>query len=82
MKPIIEKLSPYADLLEDGRGGFRDSVAADFRKGRLPRGGGFYIMIDILAKYAGRRNSNAYIAEYNKLEKFFEDLQTKIEKEN
>jgi len=48
MKPIID----LADDLEDGKGGFRDSVARDLRRGTLPSPRGVEIVIDILGQPA------------------------------
>jgi hypothetical protein len=61
--PIIELLTPIADELEDGRGGFCDSVANDLRRGNLPTPNACAIVADILAKHAGRRTSDAYKTE-------------------
>lgn len=61
-------LAPLAEGLEDGKGGFRDSVADGLRKGELPKGRGLDIMVDILAKNAGRRNSKAYEAEVTRID--------------
>jgi hypothetical protein len=61
--PIIELLTPIAEDLEDGRGGFCDSVARDLRRGDLPSPNGCAIVAEILGKAAGRRNSAAYKAE-------------------
>lgn len=44
------------------------SIADDIERGNLPRGRGRYIMLDILAKHAGRRGSSAYDAEYDRWE--------------
>ena len=55
--PVIALLEPLADDLEDGRGGFRDSIARDLRRGNIPAGNGRSITTEILAKQAGRRNS-------------------------
>lgn len=62
-----ELLAPLADFMVDGKGGFCDSVGEGLRNGELPRGRGINIMIDILAKRAGRRNSKAYNAEYDRV---------------
>lgn len=62
-----ESLKPIAEVLADGRGGFRDSIAADMKRGQLPRGRGEDIVMDICAKMAGRRNSKAYNAEYDRI---------------
>lgn len=75
LKPIIEALSPYANQLEDGNGGFRDSVARDLRNGHIPSGRGFFIMLDILAKQAGRSSSRAYQNRYNDLIDFFKQFE-------
>ena len=72
--PTIAALAPYVDLLADGNGGFRDSVADDLRRGELPSGRGFLIMLDILAKNKGRANSKAYVTERDRLEEFFNGL--------
>lgn len=62
-KPIAALLSPLADALADGRGGFCDSIARQMREGFVPKGGAFDITLDILSKLAGRANSKAYAAE-------------------
>lgn len=53
-------LSPLAERLKDGKGGFRDSVAEDLQGGRLPAGRGLGLVIEILAKCDGRKGSAAY----------------------
>ena len=63
--PIVEILEPLAYRLADGRGGFCDSVARDLRRGQIPYGRGRDIMIEILAKDAGRMNSKAYDKEWD-----------------
>lgn len=75
LKPIIEALSPFAAQLEDGSGGFRDSVARDLRNGHIPSGRGYFIMLDILAKSAGRSNSRAYQNRYNELIDTFKEIE-------
>lgn len=55
-------LSPLAERLKDGKGGFRDSVAEDLIGGRLPAGRGLGLVIEILAKSDGRKGSPAYCA--------------------
>jgi hypothetical protein len=67
LAPAVEKLSPLADALEDGKGGFCDSVASDLRCGHLPRGRGADLVCDIIAKSAGRRNSNAYKVAFKRV---------------
>lgn len=67
MAPVVALLSPLADRLADGKGGFCDSVSADLKKGIIPKGRGESIMLDVLAKQAGRVNSAAYKAELDAL---------------
>ena len=60
-------LAPLADRLDDGNGGFRSDVADGLRRGIIPKGRGLGIMLDILAKQAGRSGSRAYSREYDSL---------------
>jgi hypothetical protein len=41
-------------------GGFLESIAAGLREGKAPTGRGLDILIEIIAKHAGRRGSKAY----------------------
>ena len=68
LKPIKAALEPYSALIEDGKGGFCDSVARDLRDGHVPRGRGRDIMLDIIAKQEGRANSKKFIARRDELE--------------
>lgn len=62
---LVEEL---ADRLEDGKGGFRDSVAKELAEGALPSDKALRIVVDILAKeYAGRRGTKAYQVEEERL---------------
>jgi hypothetical protein len=67
-EPIVELLKPLADEIEDGKGRFCDSIARSMRSGELPRGRGWDLVCEILAKYEGRSNSKAYAAEYARVE--------------
>ena len=67
-QPVIELVTAIADDLEDGRGGWRDSVARDLRDGHLPTPNACDIVVDILAKQAGRRNTDAHKAEADRVE--------------
>lgn len=69
----IRLLAPLADILVDGRGGFRDSIAFEMKDGSVPRGHGLDITTDILAKMAGRRNTQAYNAEYSRVGDILEE---------
>jgi len=53
-------MTPLAEKLQDGKLGFRDSVASSMMGGQLPEGRGFDLVIEILAKMAGRRGSGAF----------------------
>lgn len=64
----INILQGLAARMRDGRGGFRDSVAATLAEGGLPFGRGWDLTCEILAKQEGRRGSKAYDAEYEKIE--------------
>lgn len=72
-KKASEILSPLADKLADGRGGFSDNIANGMREGFPPSGRALSITLEILAKSAGRRGSKAYEAEYEKLAEIFEE---------
>jgi len=74
MAPRIALLAPLAKELEDGKGGFRDSVAWAMKKGEIPGGRGIEIVFDILAKKAGRANSDAYNTRYNEVAEIFDKL--------
>lgn len=65
---VASLVEEIAVALQDGKGGFRDSVAKELAEGRLPAGRGLNIVVDILAKEnGGRRNSKAYKAERARL---------------
>lgn len=70
-------LEPLAAALADGRGGFRDSVAEDLRRGNVPWGRGRNIAVDILAKMKGRSGSKAYEAEADRVEEIFDKAERK-----
>jgi hypothetical protein len=72
---IIQTTTEIANQLEDGKGGFRDSIARDLRKGVIPAGRGFNIMVDILSKIHGRRNSKAYSDRYQELFDLFDSFE-------
>lgn len=64
-------LALFAATLRDGKGGFCDSIARDMDRGYWPEGNAKHITMEILAKLAGRKNSKAYSAEYERLERIF-----------
>lgn len=70
----IAILAPFASALAQHGGEFCTSVAADMRDGYLPSGRGHSIVIDILAKERGRRNSKAYMERYEELCTIFDLL--------
>lgn len=74
LAPLLEVLEPIAQRLADGRGGFRDSIAKDLREGKMPEGRGLDIMVEILAKQKGRRRSDAYEDEEERLYDLFDRI--------
>lgn len=62
-KARVKKLLAGAILPLADMGGFGASLSESIEKGDLPYGRGVWIMIDMLAKSAGRRNSKAYAAK-------------------
>jgi hypothetical protein len=80
LAPVISLLGSIADTLEDGNGGFRSSVAKGLREGKLPYGNGRSIMLEILAKQAGRKNSIKYNAAYDVVNAVIEKAELMISK--
>ena len=67
---VVRKVTHNGLWAVDG-GGFVWSVAAGLMNGEAPRGRGLDIMLDIMAKGAGRRNSKGYAAKMNELQQVF-----------
>jgi hypothetical protein len=65
--PIAELLKPLADLIADGKGGFCDSISRDLEDGDVPFGGGFNLTAEIIAKKKGRKNSEAFKVEFDRV---------------
>jgi hypothetical protein len=68
-KAIIEALGE--DNVKDGAEypeGFVSSVCGQLLRGSVPSEKALWILAEIFAKYAGRRNSKAYKAAYEKIE--------------
>lgn len=78
----IELLDPLARYLERQNGSFCQSIAQGFYKGTLPRGRGISLTLEILAKRKGRKNSKAYLAEYEAVESIFNQAQAIIKRAN
>lgn len=76
---IAAQVSDIADRLADGRGGFCDSIASDLRRGVIPQGKPYRIMVEILAKQEGRGGSKAYHAAVDTLEARLEPLAAKYD---
>ena len=56
----------------EGEGGaFLRSIANDLKQGAVPKGRGLYIVLEIIAKWAGRKNSKAHNARLAELEAKF-----------
>lgn len=70
----LDVLSPLADRLEDGKYGFRDQVASGLRSGRLPRGKGRSIVLDILAKQIGKPGTEEYRIERYRIDTILRQL--------
>jgi hypothetical protein len=71
----INILQGLAARMRDGKGRFRDSIAASLSEGILPFGRGWDLTCEILAKQEGRIGSKAFDAEYNKIEAIFEEAE-------
>lgn len=69
----ISALSEVIRRMPDGNGGFRDSITDSLKRGEELRGRGITIACEILAKECGRRNSKAYLAEYERIASIFEN---------
>lgn len=67
-QPVADFLFPLAARMFAASGTFCESVAEGLNNGDLPKGRGLDIMLDILAKQAGRRNSKAYKVEYESIQ--------------
>ena len=68
------KYLPYADrLMRHANSGFAFGVAEGLRHGKLPKGRGMDIMLDILAKDAGRKGSKSYADEHSTLCEVFKE---------
>lgn len=63
-----EKYGYFIDGLSDAYGGFAKDVSNGLCEGRQPSGRGVTIMLEIIAKNAGRRGSKAYEAAYAEAE--------------
>lgn len=59
-----QKFAYFIDGLSEAYGYFAKDVAQGLREGRQPSGRGVTIMLEIIAKTAGRKNSKAYEAAY------------------
>jgi len=81
LEPIKKQLEPFAYYLErfQSSSGFCVSVAMDLRAGKLPKGRGLDILLDILAKASGRRNSKAYEAEYERVSGIIYEVEAWLE---
>lgn len=66
-----EILEPIAKVLEDGKNGFRDSVAKGLRRGVAPSGNGLFIACEIFGKASGRRGSAKFNEAFSQAEKIF-----------
>lgn len=63
-----QKFAYFIDGLSEAYGYFAKDVAQGLREGREPSGRGVTIMLEIIAKTAGRKGSKAYEATYAEAE--------------
>ncbi len=70
-----EILEPIAKVLEDGKNGFRDSVAEGLRRGVAPFGNGLFIACEVFAKASGRRGSAKFNEAFAQAEKVFAEAE-------
>jgi len=69
-----QKYDFFISGLSEAYGYFAKDVAEGLREGRLPSGRGVTIMLEIIAKNAGRRGSKAYEAAYAEAEAKWEEV--------
>lgn len=69
-----EKYDYFIRGLSEAYGYFAKDVASGLRDGRQPSGRGVTIMLEIIAKGAGRRGSKAYEAAYAEAEAKWEEV--------
>jgi hypothetical protein len=69
-----EKFGYFIRGLSEAYGNFATDVANGLRDGRLPSGRGVTIMLEIIAKGAGRRGSKAYESAYAEAEAKWEEV--------
>ena len=69
-----QKYDFFISGLSEAYGYFAKDVAQGLREGRLPSGRGVTIMLEIIAKNAGRRGSKAYEAAYAEAEAKWEEV--------
>ena len=67
-----EIFEPIANVLRDGKNGFRDSVAEGLSRGVAPSGSGLFIACEIFAKAFGRRASNNFKKSFSEAKNIFQ----------
>jgi len=70
-----ELLTPIIEVMRDGNGGFRDSIADSMENGNVPSGRGLAIALDIIGKEHGRRASADYYAAREWASEIFENVE-------
>jgi len=70
----LQKYDFFISGLSEAYGNFATDVAQGLREGRQPSGRGVTIMLEIIAKNAGRRGSKAYEAAYEEAESKWEQV--------
>jgi len=74
------ELAKYFVVILNFSGDFGKSIVRGFTNGRIPTGGGKTIVIEIVAKAAGRKNSKAYNAKLPEVEAEFDKLEKAFKK--
>ncbi len=69
-----QKFAYFISGLNESYGYFAQDVASGLREGRQPSGRGVTIMLEIIAKNAGRRGSKAYEAAFAEAEAKWEEV--------
>ena len=69
-----QKYDYFISGLSEAYGYFAKDVAQGLREGRQPSGRGVTIMLEIIAKNAGRRGSKAYEAAFTEAEAMWEEV--------
>lgn len=76
---ILPMVTDLADFLMDHKAGFRDSVAMNLYIGDTMSDNMLNITYEILAKRCGRKGSESYFTEYNRVRSVITEFYSKVE---